>query len=232
MELEYKNKIYDRLLAIKLKMEIQAIPNPQYINEKIGECHVYIEEVERFSIEVCKEISIIQQVFNNAMAEYEIRKESLLIREDIKNLPNIKDREAHANILLSKERERTKEYQNELNDLNNLLKVTNLKIKNLNRANADIKVQLRLLEAQIKLGAGPTTDIAVKSLMEEMKKSQIDDDSFKEVSTKIIEEQTLDPSVPWILTIFLVMIKELNPSRKLSTILNRNWDLNPIYLKN
>lgn len=196
MEKEYKNKIYDRLLEIKFKININAIPNPQQVNEKIGECHSYIEEVSHFSIQIHKEMAVMQQAYNNALVDFELKKDTLLTQEPIKSLPNIKDREARSNLLLRKDRERVKDYQNNLSDLNNLLKAVSLKIRNLNTANADIKLQLRVLEAQVKLGTGPATSAAAKSLMEEMSKSTIDKDSFEDALSETSKDSTVDPSVP------------------------------------
>jgi len=194
---ERKNNMYDRLLGIKMSIEIQTVPNPRYINEKIGECRRYIEEVEKFMFEVSKEISVIQQSLNNSSAEYETKKETLLTKnDDIKGLPSIKDREAKANSFLKEETDRIRGYQNEANDLNNLLRAINLKMKNLNGANADIKMQLRIMEAQIKLNAGPGTDSAMQSLMEEIGKSRITKDMFEGANTSIEETNVEDPTQP------------------------------------
>lgn len=195
METEYKGKIYDRLLEIKFQIDISAIPEPQQVNEKIGQCHAYIEEIEYFSIRIHKELSVMQQAYNNSLAEFELKKDTLLTQEPIRSLPNIRDREAQANLLLRADQEKTQNYQNELNDLNNLLKAVTLKAKNLNRANGDIRLQLRVLEAQIRLGSGHATSAAAKGLMEEMNKSSMDEDSFKEAISEATEEKVADPSV-------------------------------------
>jgi len=197
MNIGYKNRIYDRLLEISVKFQVQDIPDPQYINESIAQCHFFIEEVEHYNIEISKEISLQQQALNNAIADYDYKREKHLTQnEEIKNLPSIKDREAKANIILNDEIQNIKHYQNEVNDLNNLLKAVNLKLKNLNRCNSDIKMQLRVLEARLKLGSGPESESAYKSLAEEFKKSLKNEDSFKENKTEITKEQIQDPSVP------------------------------------
>jgi len=195
MDTDKKNEIYDRLLAIHLRIDLQSIPNPGYINEKIWECHNYIDEIEKFNIAVSKEISVLQQALNNTQANYDMKKENLILSDEIMKLPSIKDREAKANNLLRSLIEEIKEYQNELTDLNNLLKVTNLKIKNLNRANSDIKILLRLLEAQIRM-SGPGIDKANKSLLEELSKSTIGEDSFKDAKVEEEKQNIADPSTP------------------------------------
>lgn len=197
MKQERKNYIFDRLMAIRIKIETSSIPSPSYINEKIGECHVAIEEVERFNIEVSKEISITTQAFNSASSEYNMKKQTLLTEnKEVLSFQNIKDREAKANSFLKQELETVTSLENEVEDLNNLLKVINLKIKNLNRINTDIKMQLRLLEAQIKLGGGPGSDVATKSLIEEMSKGISNSDSFEDVSSRETVENIMDPTKP------------------------------------
>jgi len=192
-----KNTIYDRLLGLHFKIEVQTIPSPRYINEKICECHFYIEEIEKYSIETSKEISVFQQALNNSQAEYETKRENYLINdEEIKNLPNIKDREAKVNSKLRLEIEKIRGYQNEMSDLNNLLKAINLKIKNLNRANGDIKILLRTMEAQLKLSPSHGSDSAVKSLMEELNKSTIGQDSFEGSNSEQTEQSIIDPTSP------------------------------------
>ena len=195
METEYRNKIYDRLLSIKLDIEMQSFPNPQYINEKIGQCHAFINEVERFSIETCKDISIRQQALNNAEADYEIKLEDLLINNnDIKSLPNIRDREAKANSMLKIELKEIHEHENVLTELNNLLKAINLKNRNLSRANTDIRMMVRIMESQIKLGVAPETDSVVKSLIDEMDRVESDTDAFEDVEAEAFEEDVVDPT--------------------------------------
>jgi len=196
MDQAHKNQIYDRLLVIRVKIEADDIPGPQYVNEKIGECSIAIEEIERYSIEISKEISVLSQAYNNAISDYEYKKEMLFQTEEIKNLPNIKDRESRANSRLKCELDTIRSYKNELTDLNNLLKQVSLKIRNLNRVNTDIKMQLRIMEAQIKLNGGTGTDEASKSLMEEMKKGIYNEDAFGEAETETTIEHTEDPSTP------------------------------------
>jgi hypothetical protein len=199
MNIEQRSKIYDRLLAIKIKLESVNIPDPRYINQKIGECHSYIEEVEHSSIEVSREISVLEQALNNSTAEYDAKKEGLLLREDIKNLPNIRDREAKSNQYLKEELDRIKTYKNNLSAMLRLEKDLHVKMKNLDRVNKDIKSQLRAMEAQMRImggSPGGAVDAASKSLIEEFRKTMTDTDSFEESSTSVMQEQIIDPTAP------------------------------------
>jgi len=196
MKIEYRNKIYDRLLEIRFKIDIEVLPDPSHINQKIGECHALIEEIEHYSIRISKEISVMQQALNNVTAEYEVKMSTALTQDEIKNLPSFKDREAAVNILLNEERAQVTKYENEVTDLNNLLKSINLKIRNLNRANNDVKMQLRIFEAQARIGGiGPSTNYAAKSMMEELAKSTMGEDTFGDAEAESEEEEKIvDPS--------------------------------------
>lgn len=195
MDAADKNQIYDRLLDIHFEIVFKQNPDPTYINQKIGECHVYIEEVEKMHIRVSKEQSIVQRALNNALSAFDSDKDRLMSEDpEIKEKPSIRDREAAANGKLRDQLKDIKELQNEVSDLNNLSKAVNLKIKNLNRANNDIRMQLRIMEAQVKLGVPRADDSAARSLMKELNKSTIGRDSFEGAETKAEETSVVDPT--------------------------------------
>lgn len=189
MEDEKKNSIYDRLLVIDFKIDTEPVLDPRYLNEKIGELHGYIQEVEKFAIQISKEISVFQRALNNAEAKYEDGKERLLTEDpEIKNFPNIKDREAKANSKLKEDLQNIRAQKNEVFDLNNLLKAINLKLKNLSRANMDIRMQLRIMESQIKLGQTPVDSVQTQNVLEEAKKN------LQKVDSEAKQQNTVDPS--------------------------------------
>lgn len=197
MNAEVKNSIYDRLLTISLKIDLKTIPDPRYINEKIGQCHILIEEVEKFYIQVTKEISIVQRVLNNATVAYENSRDNLIsTNEDIRSLPSQKDRESKANVALKSDLMDIRGYKNELVDLENLQKALNLKLKNLTRLNADIKTQLKLMDSQIRLGTPAQDSPAVRSLTEELFKSTVGADIFSGMESSSEDNKVIDPSEP------------------------------------
>lgn len=196
MDSEAKTKIYDRLLEIRVVFEPETVPRPAFINEKIWECHRLIEEVERVHIEITKEMSVLQRSLNDTTAEYQSKKEECLMREDIRQLPSIKDREAKANQSLKEELDRIKTLENELSSLNNLLRAVDLKMKNLNRLNADIRLQVRVLEQQVRLNSLPQTNPIAADLVAEMNKTSAGEDSFKNAESSVEEQNVIDPSSP------------------------------------
>jgi hypothetical protein len=193
MKDQEKNSIYDRLFSMVITIETKNIPDPRYISEKIGECHISIEEVEKFYIHVSKELSVLRRALNNSESAFEQAKDKLLSSDpEILAVAHARDREARANTCLKNEINEIKNYKNEVEDLEGLLGVINVKLRNLARLNMDIKAQLRLMESQIKLGSLPITDDSVKNLMAELSKS----DLFQNAQTKIEESVAQDPTQP------------------------------------
>ena len=197
MNAEKISSIYERLLSLKLKIDAPGIPNPRYLNEKLGECRVFMDEIEHYHIETYQALSAVQQALNTAIADYETKKESLISDHDeVKNLPSDKARESKANNLLKLEISTIKSYENETQTLSYLLKAITLKNKNLTSDNADLKAHMRIMESQIKLGSGSVSDPAVRGLLEEFKKSQINKDAFEDAETEVSDDDSIDPTAP------------------------------------
>lgn len=195
MEQEDKNAIYDRLLSINVKLDPASAPDPVYINGRICECHRYVEEVEAYFIKIIREISVLQQARNNVSAEYQSKKDAHFELHDVVILPNIRDREASANRLLKDELRKIKEYDNSLGDLNNLLGAIKLKLKNLSTVNGDVRSQIRIMEAQIKLSVGPKGDPVIADLAREMSRGA-SGDAFVGATTSVDTSMSVDPTAP------------------------------------
>jgi hypothetical protein len=132
---------------------------------------------------------------NNARAAYKQAMDTLIAtNEDIKTLPNVRDREARANSVLHQELMTIQSYENEATDLDSLYKVVCVKQKNLCRFNTDIKLQMRLMESQVKLGNPMMDNSAAKSLFDELSKSATGTDSFEGMETAVDETKTVDPT--------------------------------------
>lgn len=197
MDIDEISKIYDRLSAIQCSVEARSIPDPKYIGEKIMECRACIDEVEKYFIQVNKEYSVLQCALNNSDVSYTIERDSLISSNpEIVGLPSLKDREAKANSLLKDKINEIKVYKNDLANLENLRETLKVKLKNLYGTNSDIKLQLRLMEAQLKLGTGSTDDLSEKPLMDELQKSVLGKDMWEGSKSSLKEEKILDPTVP------------------------------------
>ena len=225
MEYTLNPNLFDILDSMKISIEPQSVVNPGYINDKIAECHKLLEEVEKHYIDISRGLSTFQQAMNNAVTDFEIKKDNLLINdEDIKDLPNIRDREARANSKLRTESRTIRGYENQITQLNCAMKIVNLKNKNLNRANADLKLMVRTMEVQAKFNDFGNVDMATKSLVEEFKKSLINEDSFEDVSSSLVKEGTMDTTVP--LDVNNLLTEEGSPATE--NIIKPKIDSDPI----
>jgi hypothetical protein len=197
MDFEEIKKIYNKLEEISVKIEPKTIPNPRYISEKIGQIHVCIEEVEKYYIKVSMEMSVLQRALNNAEAGYYIARDELISSNpEISALPSAQSREARANSMLKDQLDDIKNYKNQLSDLEKIFNTIVLKSKNLNRLNGDIRIQLRLMESQIKLGAGNVGDPVEKNLMNELKNTALGIDILEGADSRSEETSTVDPTQP------------------------------------
>ena len=197
MDFEEIKKIYNRLEEISVKIEPKTIPNPRYISEKIGQIHVCIEEVEKYYIKVSMEMSVLQRALNNAEAGYYVARDELISSDtEIAALPSTQSREARANSMLKDQLDDIKNYKNHLSDLEKIFNTIVLKSKNLNRLNGDIRIQLRLMESQIKLGSGGVGDPIEKNLMDELKNTALGIDILEGADSKSEETSTVDPTQP------------------------------------
>jgi len=195
MDFEEIKSIYGRLEGIKVPLESKTILNPRYISEKIGQCHICIQEVEKYYIQVSREMSILQRALNNAEAGYYVARDDLISNNsEIAALPSTQSREARANSMLKSQLDDIKNYKNQLSDLEKIFNTINVKLKNLNRTNSDIKIQLRLMESQIKLGAGGVGDPVEKNLMDELKNTALGVDILEGAESSSQESSTVDPT--------------------------------------
>jgi predicted nucleic acid-binding Zn-ribbon protein len=164
-----KNKIFDRMFEISLKVDPGHIPSPRTINENLGQCHIYLEEINKAYIKVIKEMSILQRHLNNRQTDFEIKLDSFISTNDeIIALPSSRDREAKAKTMLKSEIVEIKQLENEIEDLEKLIKVISMRHKDMARANMDIRIQSRLMESEIKLnGMSSPSDNASKDLLQD-----------------------------------------------------------------
>jgi hypothetical protein len=221
MDMMTKDKIYNELLGVTLEISFDQIPDPSHINSQLGLCHNFMEQVEKHGITVNREISMTQRLLTNSLSHYEfLRQELMSSNAEIRTLPNIKDREAKADSLLRDNLDTVRQHKNELSDLKNLIRVINMKQKSLYRINNDIKLQIRLLESQLKIENISKDDPAERSLMEEFRKSSFNQDSFAGSTSTEDTSSVIDDSSPSEINRVLQEIPNnlINPEPNVSSI--------------
>lgn len=198
MDLKRVEEIYNRLQTVSIQIERKSIPNPKYISEKICECHMCIEEVEKFLFEANREYSTYQMALNNAETVFSIARDELITLDEEESTGSkfFKDKEVRANNKLKDQINDIKNYKNELSILSNLIDAIKVKLKNLGRANGDIRIQMRLMEAQMRLGDPEVNDASTKKLMEELKNTILEKDILEEATSTVSESGIIDTNNP------------------------------------
>jgi len=203
--------VYDELLKISLILDFNDVPTPAYIQQKIIECSTYQLKVEKFYIEVTRELANAQKAFGIEKLNLSMLRNNMLTNnEKVKNLPTGKEREAAVDEILENNHKNLLKLQNDVNDLTSVLSAIKQKQVTLKNNNYDIKSLLKLMEQQInQLNIGHPDDPDVKELansfseidkMEEEfeledVESSVDDDLQSEDSDDILNPEESEDSI-------------------------------------
>jgi len=203
--------IYDELLKISLVLDFNDVPTPAYIQQKIIECSTYQLKVEKYYIEVTRELANAQKAFGIEKLNLSMLRNNMLTNnEKVKNLPTGKEREAAVDEILEDNHKNLLKLQNDVNDLTSILSAIKQKQVTLKNNNYDIKSLLKLMEQQInQLNIGHPDDPDVKELansfseidkMEEEfeledVESSTEEDSLSEDSDELLNTEESEESI-------------------------------------
>lgn len=166
MDVKRHAHIYDDLLKLDIELNFQDVPQPSYIQEKIIQCNSYQLKVERFFIEVTRDLAIAERMFTTEKLNINTLRMSILTNDErIKKIPTGKEREAAADEMLEKNHRDLLRLENDVNDLKAILSAIRQKQNTLKSTNADVKSLQKLMEQQInRLNIGHPDDPDVKDL--------------------------------------------------------------------
>jgi len=183
MDLKRHSHIYDELLKLTIDLNFQDVPTPAYIQEKIIQCNSFQIKVERFFIEVTRDLAIAERMFSTEKLNLSMLRNNTLTNNDkIKKMPTGKEREAAVDEILEDNHVALLKLQNDANDLTSILSAIKQKQSTLKGFNADVKSLAKLMEQQInRLNIGHPDDPDVKELSK----------TFSEID-KLEEEFNLD----------------------------------------
>lgn len=137
--------------------EIDLVPDPvplgpKYIHEKVSECRNQISKVEEWLLEINRAESATERLLHATQAEYDIESDNLLVTDkDVARLRSVDERKALVKVRLKGIMENIKNTKLSLNDLKFLRKSVELKLKNLEKLNSDIRLQYQAIKAEIDL---------------------------------------------------------------------------------
>lgn len=175
MDVKRHAHIYDDLLKLDIELNFLDVPTPSYIQEKIIQCNSFQLKVERFFIEVTRDLAIAERMFTTERLNINTLRMSILTNDErIKKIPTGKEREAAADEMLEKNHRDLLKLENDVNDLKAILSAIRQKQNTLKATNADVKSLQKLMEQQInRLNIGHPDDPDVKDLARAF--SEIDD---------------------------------------------------------
>jgi hypothetical protein len=166
MDTKRHSHIYDDLLKLNIELNFQDIPTPSYIQELIIKGNSYQLKVERFFIEVVRDLSIAERMLSTEKLNLDmLTKNTLTNNEKIKKIPTGKEREAAVAELLEDNHRELLKLENDVNDLKSILSAIRQKQGTLKSTNADVKSLQKLMEQQVnRLNIGHPDDPDVKEL--------------------------------------------------------------------
>lgn len=197
MDITRYKKIYDDLLKYNIELNYEDIPLPSYIQQKIIQCNNYQHIVEKYFIEVTRDLALAERMYSVEKLNIETLKRSILTtNEEIKKIATGKEREAAVDGLLENKYKELLKLENDVNELKSLLSAIKQKQITLKNVNSDIKALIKLMDNMInRLNVGSPNDPEIKKLNEiykDIEKLEEDNDDFEEETNEYINSEDTD----------------------------------------
>lgn len=156
MEASQIERIYDEILQMGIELEPDpTVLGPRYLNEVVSRCRNFMNRVTIILLELQREKRTLTKALAGEEASYKIEFDQILAENDaIKRLPNIKDRESSANVLLATRRRTISDLEMQILDLETVEKTVKLRHQELIRTSDNIRIQRSLLFADRTTGSG------------------------------------------------------------------------------
>lgn len=156
MESTQVERIYDELLTLGIELEPDpTVLGPRYLNEVISRCRNYLNRATMILLQLQRQRHELSRTISGEEAHFKIESDRLLAENDqVKRLPNIKDREAFVNVMLTERVGRINQLKHEILDIETVEKAVRLRHHELVRTSDNIKTQRSLLLADRTTGAG------------------------------------------------------------------------------
>jgi len=183
MDVKRHSHIYDDLLNLNIELNFQDVPAPSYIQEMIIKCNTYQLKVERYFIEITRDLAVTERMYTTEKLDLDmLTRNTLTNNEKIKKIPTGKEREAAVGEMLEDNHRNLLKLENDVNDLKSILSAIRQKQSTLKSTNNDVKSLQKLMEQQInRLNIGHPDDPEIKHMS----------DAFKEID-KLEKEFELD----------------------------------------
>lgn len=157
MKDERVDEIFGRIEELNIDLDYDPIERgPKFLNNQIARCRNYNNEVQKFMREVQAELRQIERVLHLTQAQFDLKFDDLMANDpQIVSMRNLSksDREATARTKLRDTIEEINELENERTNLKHVETVIDSKLRELRDVTRDLKMQHRLIQAEIETGA-------------------------------------------------------------------------------
>lgn len=152
------DKRMEAIFAYLENIEIELDPDPirrgpKYLNNQVAECRNATNEIQKFEREVAREKMTLDRSLNRLEAMYELQfNEFLTTDPEVLQKNSVRDREAAVKVKLTDLMKEINTAKVQITDLGHVDTVIQSKLRELKDVNRDIRLQMRLIEDEIKLG--------------------------------------------------------------------------------
>jgi len=126
---------------------------PKYLNTQVAECRNLMNNIQVFEREVARERLGYDRTLNRLESSYELQFNDLLANDpNVNQKTSVRDREATVKTRLKSLMSEIVDLKRKTTDLGHVETVIQSKLRELKDVNRDIRLQMRLIEDEIKLG--------------------------------------------------------------------------------
>lgn len=180
---------------------------PKFLNNMVATCRNLSNEVQTFEREVSIAKIALERSLNKLETEYELRFNDLMSNdEEVLRQPSAADRQSKADYILKDLRTDIRTSKAKLTDLGHVESIVQSKLRELRDVNSDIRLQVKLVQEEIKLGTfrGDETeeseheiqpeeiDLEEEVLPKELKDKEVDPEEYEELFGSSNDDSEVD----------------------------------------
>ncbi len=192
---------YVEMTGLEVKLDLTIVPDIMYVNTKMVEVREASQRAQRMYLKIQRALGINQKWQLNLETTYEILSNSKLENDvDVRAGQTGDERKAIAGNQLVGYKRTIREAKNNVTLLKALNKAIDLCIKNIDRTDADIKQQSRLMEAQMR--NLKSRDVGEAARDTYLRRTETDMDELEKLSADLSSssvlvgsDDTLEPTV-------------------------------------
>lgn len=126
---------------------------PKFLNNMVAETRNMTNAIQKFEREVSREQLKYERQLGKLEAEFEMKSNDLMSNDQkVTSLSSVRDREAKVGDLLIDLKDEINDCKANLTDLGHVETIINSKLRELKDINRDVRLQIRLVEDEIKIG--------------------------------------------------------------------------------